>query len=87
MKSAGDFLSKFQKLTPPNDALRRAVAQAVGGVLGTPVAKERVRIQNGVAYVDVSSVAKHKLRTERREVLDCLYEALPKAKNLIRDVR
>jgi hypothetical protein len=87
MKSAGDFLSKFHKLTPPNDALRRAVAKAVSGVLGTPVAKDRVRVHNHIAYVDVSSVAKHKLRLERKELLELLYESLPKARDLIRDVR
>lgn len=87
MKSAGDFLSKFQKLTPPNDALRRAVARVVSEVLGTTVPKEKVRIQNQVAFIDISSVAKHKLRLERRTLLDLLYEALPKAKNLVRDVR
>lgn len=87
MRSAGDFLSRFQKLTPPNDALRRAVAHAVTKVLGTTVAKDKVRVQNHVAFVDVSSVAKHKLRLERRELLDLIYEQLPKARDLVRDVR
>lgn len=87
MKSASDFLSKFQKLTPPNDALRRAVSRAASEILGTPVAKDKVRVQNSVAYLDVSSVAKHKLRTERRALLDLIYEQLPKARDLVRDVR
>lgn len=87
MKSAGDFLSKFQKLTPPNDALRRAVARAASEILGATVPKEKVRIQNFVAYIDVSSVLKHKLRTERAELLALIQESLPKARDLVRDVR
>ncbi len=87
MKTAGDFLFKFQKLTPPNDALRRAVARAVSTVLGTPVEKGLVRVQNQVAFVNISSVAKHKLRLERRALLDLIYEQLPKARDLVRDVR
>lgn len=87
MKFAGDFLSKFQKLTPPNDAVRRAVARAVSAILGTEVSKERVRVHNGVAFVEVSSVARTKLRIERQAVLELLYEYLPKARTLVRDVR
>lgn len=87
MKSAGDFLSKFQKMTPPNDALRRAVAKAASEILGAPVAKDKVRVHNHIAYVDVSSVAKHKLRLERKELLELIHESLPKARDLVRDVR
>lgn len=87
MRPAGDFLSRFQKLTPPNDALRRTIAQAASFVLGVRVEKGQVTIHNGVAFVDVSNVAKHKLRTERRAVLDEVYERLPKARELVRDVR
>lgn len=87
MKSAGDFLSRFQKLTPPNDALRRAVARAASAVLGTPVSKEKVRMQNHVAFIDLSSVAKHKLRIERTALLNLIYDELPKARDLVRDVR
>lgn len=87
MKQAGDFLSRFQKLTPPNDALRRAVSKAASELLHSPIAKDKVRIQNRVAYIDVSSVQKHKLRIEREELLSLIYETLPKARDLVRDVR
>lgn len=87
MRSAGDFLSRFQKLAPPNDALRRVVSRAVTEVLGTSVPKEKVSIRNMTAYVDVSSVAKHKLRISKRDLLDLIYELMPQAKNLVRDIR
>lgn len=87
MKKVNSFLDKFQKLTPPNDAVRRAVASAVSSVLGTPVQKGQVTVANGVAFIDVSSVAKHKLRLERRAILDLLYERVPKARDSVRDVR
>lgn len=87
MRSAGDFLSKFQKLTPPDDALRRAVASAVTKVLGKEVSKGQVKIQNGVAFIDVSSIAKNKIRLERRAILDLLFEKIPKAADKVRDIR
>lgn len=87
MKLASTFLSRFQKLTPPNDALRRAVAKAVSGVLGTEIPKERVTIRMQTAFVEVPSVQKHKLRIERNEVLSLIYESLPHARNLVRDIR
>ena len=87
MKLASDFLSRFLKLTPPNDALRRAVSSAVTQVIGAEVPKGAVRIHNGVAFVEVSSVAKNKIRLERRAILDLVYEKLPSAAGLVRDIR
>jgi hypothetical protein len=87
MKSAGDFLSKFQKLTPPDDALRKAVASAVHAVVQAPVTKTQVKIQNSVAFIQVSSIAKNKIRLHRREILDLIYESIPKARESIRDIR
>lgn len=87
MKSAGSFLSRFEKLTPPNDALRRAVAKAASTILGKTVTKEQVRIQNRVAFIETTSVAKNKLRLERQELFDLMCESLPKARDLVRDIR
>lgn len=87
MKSAGNFLSKFEKLTPPNDAVRRAVAVAVGKVVGKQITKTQVKIQNQVAFVDVSSIVKNKIRLERKEILELVYESIPKGKDLVRDIR
>lgn len=87
MKLASDFLSRFQKLTPPNDVLRRAVAKAASVILDTTIPKEKVSIRQQTAFIDVPSVQKHKLRLERNELLSLVYESLPKAKNLVRDVR
>ena len=87
MKKLGNFLDKFQKLTPPNDAVRGAVAHAASAVLGTPVGKDKVRVQNGVAHLTLSSVAKNKLRVGRQTFFALLYEKLPRARELVRDVR
>lgn len=87
MKLVGDFLSKFQSLSLPNDAARRAVAEAVRRVTGVPAEKKDVSIAHGVAFVRCSSVAKNAIRVQRAEVLEELYSALPKARDLVRDVR
>lgn len=87
MKKVNTFLTKFDKLTPPDDALRKAVASAVQGVTGAPVTKSHVKIQNSVAFIQVSSIAKNKIRLHRREILDLIYESIPKAVDTIRDIR
>ncbi len=87
MKKASDFLTKFNKLTPPDDALRRAVMHAVQSVTRVPITKADVRIHNGIAFISVSSVAKNKIRLERRAVLDLLFERMPKAVDSVRDIR
>lgn len=87
MKHAKDFLSRFQNLTPPNDAIRKAVANAVYSVARIPVKKADVTVTNGVAFVICSSVAKSALRVSRGAILEELFRELPKARELVRDVR
>ncbi|GEM_PF-289778 len=87
MKLAKDFLSKFRTLTPPDDALRRLVAEAASAVAGVPVTKKNITISRGIVFVKASSVAKNTLRVHRAEVLEYIFHALPKARDLIRDIR
>jgi hypothetical protein len=87
MKLAKDFLSKFQNLTPPDDAVRKAVAETIRSVVGAPIARADVTIRNGIAFVQCSSVAKSAIRVQRGKVLEELYREMPKARELVRDVR
>lgn len=87
MRKAGDFLSRFQKLTPPNDAIRRTVAYALHSVIGAKISTTVISVRNGVAYVEVPSILKSKIRISRKDILDLLYEKLPQAKSSVRDIR
>jgi len=87
MKLAKDFLSKFKNLTPPDDALKRAVAHAVDVIAGVPVRKKDVSISHGVAYVNSSSIARSVIRTHRVEILEQIFGDLPNARDQIRDIR
>ena len=87
MKSAGDFLSKFNNLKPPNDAIRKAVANAVRDAAGVPVATKDVKIAHGVAFIECSSIAKSAIRAKRGPILDELYQMIPKARESVRDIR
>lgn len=87
MKLVGDFLKRFQSLTPPHDAVKSTVAEVVSRITGAKISKNQVRVQNGTAFVAGSSVFKNNLRVKRGEILEALYEALPKSRDSIRDVR
>ena len=87
MKQAGDFLAKFNKLTPPDDAIKRAIISAVQVVVGKVLTKANIKIHNGVAFIEVSSILKNKIRIERRSILDLIYEKIPKARDSVRDIR
>jgi hypothetical protein len=87
MKQAGSFLSRFKNLTPPNDAVRQAVAAAVKGVAGVPITKKDVKVVRGVAYVTCSSVAKNAIRRTKIEIFEELQKTLPKARQHVHDIR
>lgn len=87
MKLAKDFLSKFHSLTPPHDAVKRAVANAVQAVAHVPIAKKDVSVTRGVAFVRASSIAKSAIRLKRGEILEHVFSALPKARETVRDIR
>jgi hypothetical protein len=87
MKLAGDFLSKFQNLTPPDEAVRSLLVKTIQAITGIPVSKKNVSLSRGTAFIDCSSVAKSLLRVHRGEVLKELYLELPKARETVRDIR
>lgn len=87
MKSIGDFLARFNALTPPDDAVKKAVAGAVSEALKVPVSPRAVQVAHGVAFISGSSVMKSAIAVQRGTILATLYEALPKARETVRDVR
>ncbi|MBV9349912.1 MAG: hypothetical protein JO026_04105 [Patescibacteria group bacterium] len=87
MKRAGDFLSKFQNITPPDEAVRSALARITHEIVGIPLSKKDVTISRGVAFIECSSIAKSALHLNRAAILSELFEELPKARDLVRDLR
>ncbi|MES2134728.1 MAG: hypothetical protein V4449_00605 [Patescibacteria group bacterium] len=87
MKLVNDFLARFQNLTPPDDAIRRAVASSVSFIAKVPVKKEDISISNNVAFVKCSSIAKSAIQVARGAILAELFQEIPKARNIVRDIR
>lgn len=87
MKSIGDFLRRFQSLTPPNDAVKGAIAVAVHEGAGIMISKKDVQIAHGVAFIAGSSIVKSVIAMNRGKVLTALYEILPRSRDFVRDVR
>ena len=87
MKLAKDFLSKFKNLTPPDDAVRKAVADSIARIVGVPLKKGDVLLSRGIAFVQCSSVQKSAIRVSRAAVFEELYARLPKARDTVRDIR
>lgn len=87
MKQVGSFLSRFQNLTPPDEAVKNEIARAVKNIAGVPVSKKNVTLARGIAFIDCSSVGKSVIRTRKAEILEEIFAALPKARESVRDVR
>lgn len=87
MKHAASFLDRFQNLTPPNDAVRKAVAEAIRTIAGVPITREQVKVVRDVAFITCSSIARSAIRRSRGHILEELAKQLPKANELVRDIR
>lgn len=87
MKLVNNFLARFQNLTPPDDSLKKAVANAVFSIANIPVKKNDISITNGIAFVRCSSVAKSVLNLKRGAILKEVFEEIPKARTALRDIR
>ena len=87
MKPAGDFLSKFSSMTPPDGALKKALVASVAAVAGVELNTKDISVSRGVAFLQCSSVAKNAIRIVRGKIFENLYERLPKARQLVRDIR
>lgn len=87
MKNISNFLARFSSLTPPDGAVKREVAAAIEGALRVPVSPRAIQIARGVAFVSGSSIMKSAISVKRGAILAALYDALPKARESVRDVR
>jgi hypothetical protein len=87
MKQAGSFLARFNNLTPPDDAVRRAVADAIKNIAGVPVTRSQVKVTRGIAYVTCSSVAKNTIRRFKVEIFAEVSKLIPKARQHLHDIR
>ncbi len=87
MKLASDFLSKFKNLTPPDDAVRKAIADSILRIAGVLLTKEQVSLSRGIAFLKCSSIKKSAIRVLRAAVFEDLYARLPKAREVVRDIR
>jgi len=87
MKLVGDFLSRFQSLKPPDDSVKTAIVSALKESLDITCSKNNISISHGVAYIKLSSVAKNVIQVNRSRVLGNLFEKLPRAKEIVRDIR
>jgi hypothetical protein len=87
MKLVGDFLSRFKSLTPPDDAVRVLLAKTITSIAGVPLTKDAVSLSRGTAFLECSSVAKSAIRAYRGEILKELYIEMPKAREVVRDIR
>jgi len=87
MRIIGDFLSRFQHLTPPHETVKSALTLSLKETLDIACPKDRISLSRGVVYIRMSSVVKNMVQVNRSKVLQNLFERLPKARDLVRDIR
>lgn len=69
MRSISSFFERLKNLTVPDGARRDAVCRALRDVLGVEVDRARVRIDGGVAYLNVSPSLKAEVQFKEQELI------------------
>jgi len=87
MRLVKNFLERFQKLLPPDGALKKTIADAASFVANVPITKADVSLSHGVAFINASSVAKSALRVKRQAILEYIFSRIPNARDKVRDIR
>ena len=87
MKKISDFFERFKQFAPPHGALKKVLTNALHDCSGIIVSSKNISIQNSVAFINVSSVAKNVIHINRGKILKQVFDELPKAREMIRDIR
>ena len=87
MEPLSGFLAKFARLSPPNDAIKKAVVRALRDVAAVSVEPAAISFSRGTVFVRCSSVAKSVIRAKRGQILDAIAREHPRAREKARDIR
>jgi len=86
-KDISSFLSRFERLTPPERSIKKAFQDIAKEVLGVTVHEKEMSIRGGVLYINTNSVLKSEIVINKARILRDLSEKLSNSKRLIIDIR
>ena len=72
MKLIDALLEKYKTLKPPNDTVRREICSVLEKRYNISVAYEKIKIKNGVVYIDAHPSIKNTLFINKQSILHSL---------------
>lgn len=87
MDLISSFLKKFSNLTPPQSIFKDSLCKAAKTVLGIDLSPQNVRVERGIAYLDINPLLKAELQLKKTQLLAAANEELKLFGRTIRDLR
>ena len=86
MQEISFYLEKFKNISPPHDAVKKAVARAIERLFGEVLHSEHISVRNNTVYITTHPALKSELYIRKGEVLQEIEQALI-GSDLIKEVR
>jgi hypothetical protein len=87
MDLISSFLGKFSRLAPPQSVYKTALCAAVKTLLAIEISPDRIRVDRGVAHLDINPLLKGELQLKKVELLLLANEDLKRFSRTIKDIR
>ncbi len=80
------LLNKFKNISPPDESIKNAVSEAVLEAIKVKIEKTKIKVVNGVVYMEVTPAIKSAIFTNKGKVLTETNNKL-NGKETIKDIR
>ncbi|MAG12699.1 hypothetical protein CL630_02685 [bacterium] len=73
----GTFLKKFEKLTPPDDFLKKTLISILEKEISVSIKRSDICVNGGIVYLSTSPVIKNEIFMKKPLILERLNSVLP----------
>lgn len=64
------YLSKFKKISPPDDFLKKEISILIEKEIGIPIQKKNVEINRGIIFIKEKPIIKNEIFLNKKNILE-----------------
>jgi hypothetical protein len=76
VQKAGNFLSKFKNIVPPERSVKRALLSVLKNECGIVLKDKEIKVRGKMVYLSTSPAARSEIALQKSKILDALHKKL-----------